>query len=103
MDRDEEAKYPTLEPILDTKMEAREQSDLAGQLQAMLLRGYYQRLKRGTLSDTGFAALQRLLQQNGWTLDPAKLPQGLGDLLTSKVSFDGEDDEPQVVGHIKAS
>jgi hypothetical protein len=41
-----------------------------------LLRTYELRLKKGTITDTELAALQRLLQANGWALDPAKVPEG---------------------------
>lgn len=74
------------------KLDEVEQLDLSAKLQALLLKRYLSRLQNGTITDTGMAALQRLLMANGWQLDPAKVPEGLKDMLTSNVSFDDEDD-----------
>jgi hypothetical protein len=89
-----EAEKEPVYPIIEAgKLPQEAQLELAEQLQAMLLRTYHTRLKAGTISDTGLAALQRLLQQNGWSLDPAQLPKGLRDMITSKVDPTELDDD----------
>lgn len=71
---------------IERNLDVPEQVAKAQKLQTLLLLTYERRLERGTLSDTGLAALQRLLDANGWSLDPARIPQSLKDKLTSKVS-----------------
>jgi hypothetical protein len=83
---DDEKDLDTPEPIEITKMDKTKQIETTELLQAGLLQTYLRRLKNGTLSDTGLAALQRLLQSNGWTLDPNTLPKELKDMLLDKVS-----------------
>lgn len=80
-----------------------EQTNIAVRLQTAALRLYELRLKNGTLSDTGLSALQRLLQQNGWSLDPKKVPQGLKDKMTTKIDPKEFDEEDGVVGNIGAA
>lgn len=88
------------ELLEDAKLTKNEQLDLAERLQAMLLRSYLKRLQEGSLSDTGMASLQRLLSQNGWSLDPAQLPQELRHMLTSEVSPEELDEEDLEAGVI---
>lgn len=86
----------TTEPkrlLVDTPLTHEEQVNLATKLQTLLLRTYEIRLEAGSLSDTGLSSLQRLLAANGWSLDPARLPKGLADLLTSQVDPKELDDE----------
>jgi hypothetical protein len=99
-DREVEIVYEGVD--VETKLDQKSQIAIADRLQAALLRTYELRLKKGTITGTELAALQRLLQANGWALDPAKVPEGLKEKLTSKIDpkdFD-DDDEPQVVGSI---
>ncbi len=74
------------EPIdVETTLEIPDQISMTEKLQAGLLRTYLRRIQNGTISDTGLANVQRLLQANGWSLDPKQLPQDLKDLLTTAV------------------
>lgn len=70
-----------------------EQLTLTEKLQGWLLQEYESRLESGDISDTGLSSLQKLLMQNGWSLDPSRIPQGLRDKLTSKVDPTGFDDD----------
>lgn len=81
------------------KKSKEQQIDLAEQLQAMLLEAYATKLEKGELSDTGLSSLQKLLMQNGWQLDPTRVPQGLRDKLTARVDPKDveDDDEPGVI------
>lgn len=88
---DREEKFPE-KPLEDQLLDDVAQIELGQKLQSLLLRRYHARLKDGTISDTGMAALQRLLASNGWTLDPAALPEDLRKMLTSEVSFEDDDD-----------
>lgn len=71
---------------------------LAEKLQGLLLNEYVRRLEAGSISDTGMGNLQKLLLENGWSLDPQKLPQGLRDKLTSNMNpTELTDDDPDVI------
>lgn len=77
------------------------QIDLARKLQFKMLKRWEKLLDDGTLSPTDAATLARLLSQNGWNLDPARIPQRLKDLigdLPDPKTF--TDDDPDVVGSI---
>jgi len=76
------------------------QISITVRLQTALLRSYEKRLQKGTLSDTGLAALTRLLQQNGWALDPKQVPQGLKDKMTTQIDPKEFDEDDGVVGRI---
>lgn len=94
-DEPQTPKEPTYENqalTVERNLDKLEQVSKAEKLQTLLLLTYERRLERGTLSDTGLAALQRLLDANGWSLDPSRLPQTLKDKLTSKVSAEDLDD-----------
>lgn len=74
------------------------QIDMAEKLQDMLLEAYARRLDAGTLSDTGLGQLQKLLMQNGWSLDRNLLPESLKSKLTSEVDPEElEDNDPDVI------
>jgi hypothetical protein len=85
----------------DTKAK---QLAIAERLQLRLLEVFEEKLKSTEgLSDTGMATLARLLMQNGWSIDPARLPQGLKDkLLTNVDPSKFTDDDVDVVGRIVA-
>ena len=77
------------------------QIDLAEKLQDKLLEYFQKRLDDNSLTDTGAATLARLLSANGWSLDPARIPQSIKDKLTSTVSpSDLSDDDVDVIGKI---
>jgi hypothetical protein len=72
------------------------QIDIAERLQDLLLAEFERKLESGELSDTGLSTLSRLLMQNGWTIDPSRLPHGLKDKLTQSHdpnAFDEDDDD----------
>lgn len=86
--------------MADTK---KQQIDIAERLQLALLKYFEKKLEDDppTLSDTGAATLARLLMQNGWSIDPAKLPTGLKDKLLSGVDpTQLSDDDVDVIGKI---
>jgi len=79
-----------------------EQVAIAERLQLKLLTRFETMIDEGTLTATDAATLVRLLSANGWTLDPAKVPKNLQNMLTTAVSFAEDGDDP-VVGKIGAA
>lgn len=75
---------------------------IAERLQLALLNYFETKLQDGSLTDTGAATLARLLMQNGWSIDPAQVPEGLRDKLTQKINPDelDEDDMRSIAGAI---
>lgn len=69
------------------------QIEITERLQMKLLDRFEKALDEGTITSTDMATLTRLLSQNGWSLDPSKLPQNLRALLTSHVDPEELDDE----------
>lgn len=59
-------------------------------LQDLLLDDLIKAFRDNTVSATDRATVIRLLQSNGWALDPASIPSDLKDKLTSKVRFDDD-------------
>lgn len=59
----------------------KDQIRIVERLQAKLLERFEHLLDTGEMSATDAATLVRLLSQNGWTLDPTALPQGLKDKM----------------------
>ena len=74
------------------------QLELAEKLQLKLLERWERLIDEGQLTPTDAATLARLLSQNGWSIDPARLPQGLRDKLTKRIDplqfEDGDADLP---------
>jgi hypothetical protein len=68
------------------------QREIVERLQLKWLERMEQLLDDGELSSTDAATLYRFMSDNGWSLDPSKLPQSLKDKLTDKVEFDEEDE-----------
>jgi hypothetical protein len=67
----------------------KQQTEIATRLQLKLLELYEKKLDDMTISDTGMGNLQRLLSHNGWSLDPAALPEKLrGKLLAGNIPID---------------
>lgn len=69
------------------------QLDQVERLQELWLKVMVAKLEDGTVTSQDLATLSRFLQQNGWNLDPAKLPESLKSKLTSPVPEDGELDD----------
>jgi len=69
------------------------QLEITERLQDKLLEFFETKLQDGTLSDTGAATLTRLLMANGWSLDPARLPQTVRDKLTRSIDPRELDDD----------
>lgn len=64
------------------------QADIADRLQQKLMGRFEALLDSGEMSPTDAATLARLLSQNGWSFDPARLPSSLRNKLTQDVDFD---------------
>lgn len=73
----------------------KDQTELAEGLQLKWLRRMDSMLDDGTITSSDMATLYRFLSDNGWNLDPARLPKRLRDKLTSKISPTDFDDEEQ--------
>lgn len=72
-----------------------EQVEIAERLQRLLLEEFEKRLdpscdKQATSTD--LATLARILKDNGWTIDPADLPDDLRDHITNDVDPEDLDD-----------
>jgi hypothetical protein len=76
-----------------TPLTPEEQTALAERLQTKWLQRMEKLLDSGEATATDMATLSRVLLQNGWSLDPKQLPQGLRDKLTSQVSPEELDDD----------
>lgn len=61
------------------------QIEIAERLQVKMLKRWETLLDNDLLSPTDAATLARLLAQNGWSLDPQKLPEGLRSKLTEHI------------------
>jgi hypothetical protein len=57
-------------------------------LQTLIIDDMIEALLSGTATATDRATFLRFLQQNGWTLDPSRIPSSLKDKLTRQVRFD---------------
>jgi hypothetical protein len=79
------------------KAKQQEQISKAERLQELLLESFESALLDGTITPTDRATLARLLSQNGWSLDPSKLPEGIKDKLTEHVDPTDLDDEVDVI------
>lgn len=75
------------------------QLDKAEKLQDLLLDSFLDLFKRKDETAADRATLLKMLKENGWSLDPSRLPQSLRDKLTlSDPSVLDEDDD--IVGTI---
>jgi hypothetical protein len=59
------------------------QIEIAERLKLALLEYLEEKLADRSISSTDVATLTRLLSQNGWALDPTRVPSRLRDKLTS--------------------
>ncbi len=82
------AEDPTTEPTV--RLDKAEQIDLLEEIQTLLLRDLVTALKSHKATAPDRATIIRLLQSNGWDLDPARVPQELRDKLTKAVKFDAD-------------
>jgi len=73
------------------------QLEIAERLQLKLLERFEMLLDKGTITSTDLATLCKLLSQNGWQLDPLKLPKGLRDKLTEHIDPSEFDDGAKVL------
>lgn len=68
-------------------MADKKQLDIAERLQTLLLEDFENRIKtEAGLTPTDRATLARLLMSNGWSLDPAQVPQGIMDKLSTRTN-----------------
>lgn len=73
----------------------------AERIQEKLLERWERLLDSGEVSSTEVAVITKMLRDSGWTLDPARLPQGIKDKLTADIDptqFD--DDDADILGKI---
>jgi hypothetical protein len=68
------------------------QQEIVERLQLKWLKRMEDLLDKGELSSTDAATLYRFMSDNGWSLDPSKLPQDLKDKLGDPVEFSNEDE-----------
>lgn len=87
------------QPVDQTILTSEQQIELAARVQSKWLRRMDWLLDHGLVTSTDMATLARVLLQNGWSLDPARLPKGLRDKLTAHIPVDDFEDE-DVAGHI---
>jgi hypothetical protein len=83
--------------MTDTTDKQKVQVEIAERLQLALLKDFERQLLDGTISSTDRATLARLLTQNGWSLDPSRLPKGLKDQLTSRIDPEDLDEDDDVL------
>jgi hypothetical protein len=88
--------------VADEKKKANTQAQITKleKLQDLILDDLIYAVENKTITATDRATIIRLLQSNGWSLDPAQIPSDLRDKLTNKVRFD-EDISPDETGERK--
>ena len=74
-----------------------EQVELARRLQTKWLLRIEDLLDTGRINATEMATLARVLQANGWVLDPSKLPHDIRDKITSDVDPEQLDNEDVIL------
>jgi hypothetical protein len=89
--------------MADNQVEQKAQTEIAVRLQRLLLEDFERAFKDCTITAADRATLARLLMQNGWSLDPKELPQGLRDKLTTHFKPTDFDEDDGVVGQIGAA
>ena len=91
----DEKNYVPPVDLTDTQaIEQDKQITLLARLQTLWLKHMEALLESGACTSTDLATLYRVLRDNGWQLDPTKLPKGLAEKLTKHVdpkSFEDED------------
>lgn len=76
------------------KMTKDEQIDVAERLQGKWLLAMERMLDAGTITSTDMATLCRWLMANGWSVDPATLPQKLQSKLIDALGPDAFEELP---------
>lgn len=61
------------------------QIEIADELKILWLEEMRERIKSGDATSTDLATVARVLEHNGWTLDPADLPSDLSEHITREV------------------
>lgn len=61
------------------------QIDISERLQLLLLQRWETLLTKGEMQPTDAATLARFLRENGWNVDPSKLPENLRNVLTERI------------------
>ncbi len=77
-----------------------EQLQQAEQLQKLLLNSFINLFTMHGETAADRATLAKLLKENGWSLDPSRVPQTLKDKLTLPPADFPEEDNEAVVGSI---
>jgi len=72
------------------EQEKQKQIETASRLQTKWLEHMERLLDSDTITSTDLSTLAKFFMQNGWSVDPQKLPQGLRDKLLKDVEFDEE-------------
>lgn len=79
----------------------KEQVATAERLQTLWLNRMEEMLKAKSITSSDLATLERFFRTNGWSVDPAKLPQELRNTITDGLdpkAFD--EDDPDVLARI---
>jgi len=73
------------------------QIEKADLLKDLLLDDLVNQARAGNLSSADRVLIYRMLRENGWDLDPSKLPKSAKEMLTRQVKFDDDlDGEPHL-------
>jgi hypothetical protein len=83
-------------PELPILADTIDQHAVAARLQSKWLQRMEFLIDHGLATSTDLATIARVLLQNGWSLDPKKLPQGL-QALVNKVEFDTDTGRPRLL------
>lgn len=76
------------------------QLEIAERLQLKLLTYFEKQLDAGAIAPAECATLAKILRDNGWNIDPAKVPSRLRDMLTKGIDAAKlEEDDADVRGH----
>jgi hypothetical protein len=95
-EQDETPSRP-IPPQNDTVLTEQDQAVLAQRLQSKWLRRMEWLIDQNLITPTEMTALARVLMQNGWQFDLAKIPKKLGEKLTSLVDTEEMDAEDGVL------
>jgi hypothetical protein len=74
-----------------------EQIAIAERLKLQVLQHFEKKLKDESINATELATIVRTLSQNGWSLDPTRLPQRLKDKLTESFDPTVVDEDDKVI------
>lgn len=74
-----------------------EQKEISERLQLKWLKRMEEMLDDNSISATDMATLRKFLADNGWTVDPSRMPKGLQGILTQNVDPESFEDDGQVI------